>query len=72
MTMILHLNIIVNTTLMHALTFTGYSESSRPNKLTTAIGAGPPSLAFVCPQYAMMYFEGCQVTVGEGARAGTR
>jgi len=40
--------------------------------LITATGAGPPSLGFVCPQYAITYFDGCHVTVGEGAKAGTR
>jgi hypothetical protein len=40
--------------------------------LTTATGAGAPSLAFVCPQYAMTYLEGCHVTIGEGAKEGTR
>lgn len=43
-----------------------------PNKLITATGGGLPSLCFVCPQYANTYFDGCQVTVGDGARAGTR
>jgi hypothetical protein len=43
-----------------------------PNKLISATGGGPPSLIFVCPQYAMTYFDGCQVTVGAGASAGTR
>lgn len=43
-----------------------------PNKLITATGGGLPSLCFVCPQYAKTYFDGCQVTVGDGARAGTR
>lgn len=47
-----------------------YSKS--PNILITAIAGEPPSRAFVWPQYAMTYFEGCQVTVGDGARAGTR
>jgi hypothetical protein len=40
--------------------------------LITATGGGPPSRILVCPQYAITYFDGCQVTVGEGARAGTR
>ena len=43
-----------------------------PNKLINATGAGVPSLIFVCPQYAITYFDGCQVTVGAGASAGTR
>ena len=29
-------------------------------------------MIFVCPQYAITYLEGCQLTVGDGARAGTR
>ena len=40
--------------------------------LTTATGGGPPSLIFVWPQYATTCLEGCQVTVGDGANAGTR
>lgn len=43
-----------------------------PNKLTHAVGGGPPSLIFVCPQYAMICFDGCQETVGEGPWAATR
>ena len=40
--------------------------------LTTATGGGPPSLIFVWPQYATTCLEGCQVTAGDGANAGTR
>jgi hypothetical protein len=48
------------------------SYSSNPNILITATGGGPASRILVCPQYAITYFDGCQVTVGEGASAGTR
>lgn len=40
--------------------------------LMIATGGGPPSRILVCPQYAMTYFDGCQLTVGDGASAGTR
>lgn len=50
----------------------GEVHSNNPNMLITATGGGPPSRNFVCPQYAMTYLEGCQLTVGDGARAGTR
>jgi len=40
--------------------------------LSTAAGGGLPSLVLVCPQYAITYREGCQVTVGDAAIAGTR
>ena len=50
----------------------GWNHSSKPNMLTTATGGGPPSLIFVWPQYATTYLKGCQITVGDGAKAGTR
>lgn len=49
-----------------------YLIYSGPNRLISATGGGAPSFTFVCPQYAITYFDGCQVTVGAGARAGTR
>jgi hypothetical protein len=47
-------------------------NQSSPNKLSTAAAGGPPSLSFVCPQYAITYRDGCQLTVGDDAIAGTR
>ena len=49
-----------------------YVYNPGPKRLITATGAGPPSRSFVCPQYAITYFEGCHFTFGELANAGTR
>ena len=49
-----------------------YVYNPGPKRLITATGAGPPSRSFVCPQYAITYFEGCHFTFGELASAGTR
>ncbi len=43
-----------------------------PKRLIQAAGGGPPSRILVCPQYAIMYLEGCHCTAAEGPNVGTR